>query len=72
MAAPPTMADLARKSRRVSTAAESGEKEKAAAVPTRRAVPRMRAEVRRMVLRLFSLTVGFRSMEVCVCVVLSR
>ena len=49
----PTMAedDLARKLRRVS------ETEKAAAVPRRSVVPRMRAVLKRMVLGLFSLMV---------------
>lgn len=64
-AAPPIAADLERKSRRVSTAAlvPEVEKEKAAAVPMRRVVPRMSTEVKRMLdLRLFSLTVWLMSM----------
>lgn len=55
MAAAPPMADLERKSRRVSTAfVPDFEKEKAAAVPMRRVAPRMSTEVKRMLgLRCF-------------------
>ena len=56
MAAAPPMADLERKSRRVSTAlvVPEFEMEKAAAVPMRRVAPRMSTEVKRMLgLRCF-------------------